>query len=506
MAKLKVKNKAGEEREVDESKVSLAEADGFLPVVTNGSEERRVSLSNMYLAEKDGFLPKKAISRIESGLRGAAQGASMGFADEITGGLEASKDFLTGDAELADLASQYEKRRDESRQNYKMSEQANPGTYMAGNVAGSLATIPLMPASAATAGGRILQAATTGAVTGYGANENRDKILQDMALGGAVGGVAGGAAEGISKAIRASADPMRELAKRAQVQATGATRVQAEAFRPEAGAFMLDEGLSGFGQSQAGLAEKLKQASKAELDNMLSSAKQASEAGDTVDVNAIVANLENKISELKSQHGNSKLVKELQRYVDDMYETGQGIITPEAAEAAKRLFREGVDYKDKIADKAQKIVSKEFQTATEKSITDKETLRKFLEAKNRYGIIAAPQKAAQKRALQLQQAPVGGLLDTATAAAASPAGIPAQLGAMAGRRIISPRVPATIAYTLDKTSKLIKSPPKMLGKYAPIIKNAAVRGPGAVSVTDFLLEQTDAEYRKMKQEMDNERD
>ncbi len=39
----------------------------------------------------------------ESALRGIAQGASLGFADEITGGGEAVKDTLTGKSKLKDF-------------------------------------------------------------------------------------------------------------------------------------------------------------------------------------------------------------------------------------------------------------------------------------------------------------------------------------------------------------------------------------------------------------------
>ena len=41
----------------------------------------------------------QADSMLESGVRGLAQGASFGFADEITGGLEALYDVATTDKE-----------------------------------------------------------------------------------------------------------------------------------------------------------------------------------------------------------------------------------------------------------------------------------------------------------------------------------------------------------------------------------------------------------------------
>ena len=55
MAILTVRNQTGDTRQVDESKVSLAEKDGFVPVVSNGTDEKLVKYSNLELAKKDGF-------------------------------------------------------------------------------------------------------------------------------------------------------------------------------------------------------------------------------------------------------------------------------------------------------------------------------------------------------------------------------------------------------------------------------------------------------------------
>lgn len=57
MKSYKVRNESGETFEVDEDKLSDAEKDGFLPVVSNGEEEHRVSPSDMQKAMADGFHP-----------------------------------------------------------------------------------------------------------------------------------------------------------------------------------------------------------------------------------------------------------------------------------------------------------------------------------------------------------------------------------------------------------------------------------------------------------------
>lgn len=47
-------------------------------------------------------------------------------------------------------------------------------------------------------------------------------------------------------------------------------------------------------------------------------------------------------------------------------------------------------------------------------------------------------------------------------------------------------------------AKLLDSAPARLGKFAPILQQAATRGGQALATTDFLLQQTDPEYQQVK--------
>jgi hypothetical protein len=136
-------------------------------------------------------LSKPKPSMLESGLRGAAQGASLGFADEITGGVES---LLTG--------KPYDQARDESRAAYDAAQKANPGTYLAGDVGGAVASsmIPgLNVAKAATIGGRIGTAALGGALSGLG-NSKADNAL-DMAKDTGTGAALAGGIQGAGEAL-----------------------------------------------------------------------------------------------------------------------------------------------------------------------------------------------------------------------------------------------------------------------------------------------------------------
>lgn len=120
-------------------------------------------------------------SQLESGVRGLAQGASLGFADEATAGLES----LFTDKTYQDALK-------ESRDNYHAAEKANPATYMTGNVAGAVGTafIPgLNVAKAGTFAGRLGTAALGGGLTGLGNSEAAD--AKDLAMDTGAGALMG---------------------------------------------------------------------------------------------------------------------------------------------------------------------------------------------------------------------------------------------------------------------------------------------------------------------------
>ena len=136
------------------------------------------------------------IGYAESGLRGTAQGLTMGSIDEITGFLES----LISD-------KSYEEARDESRSAYKEAEEANPGTYMAGDVAGSIGTmfVPgLGLAKGASLAAQTGKLGALGVAEGFGRSEEDtvSGLAKDAIIGGTIGAVAPGAIKGIGKAAK----------------------------------------------------------------------------------------------------------------------------------------------------------------------------------------------------------------------------------------------------------------------------------------------------------------
>jgi|GEM_PF-1716434 len=144
----------------------------------------------------------ESTSGLESGIRGAAQGASLGFADEITGGVEAGFDKLKGDERgLIDL---YKTKRDESRKAYKKAEQDNPDEYLGGQLAGGAASL-LVPVLNAGKGAQLAamvgKGALSGGLAGLGGSE---ADLTEGDIGGAALDAGTGAALGAGLSLAGS--------------------------------------------------------------------------------------------------------------------------------------------------------------------------------------------------------------------------------------------------------------------------------------------------------------
>jgi hypothetical protein len=171
------------------------------------------------------------ISKKQSAARGVAQGATLGFADEISGGVEAVVNKLKGDPE--ELGRLYKKYRDESRANFDEAQKANPASYTIGEVAGGIGTA-LVPGLGIAKGAKL--AATVGksaligagAGVGYSKSENAGDIAEDAARGAVTAGVLGGAAHAaapvLSRGVTAAGDKLKGSAQRWAARALGAER------------------------------------------------------------------------------------------------------------------------------------------------------------------------------------------------------------------------------------------------------------------------------------------
>lgn len=124
---------------------------------------------------------------LESLLRGGAQGATLGYADEAMGGLEAAGKKITGDQ--TDLAELYRKYRDIERQKNEAAKKENPKMFTAGELGGGAATM-LTPIGEIGTAGKALALGATSALGQSDADLTKGEVGQaakDTALGSAVG-------------------------------------------------------------------------------------------------------------------------------------------------------------------------------------------------------------------------------------------------------------------------------------------------------------------------------
>lgn len=121
------------------------------------------------MAVKEGVL--EGTSGVESAARGAAQGLSLGFADEIAAGVESTFTEKTYEDSVA-----------ESRENFRRAETDNPVAFTGGDIAGSIAGGLALPAGL---GAKVAGNVALGAASAVGRSE--DKSVADAAIGGALG-------------------------------------------------------------------------------------------------------------------------------------------------------------------------------------------------------------------------------------------------------------------------------------------------------------------------------
>lgn len=153
----------------------------------------------------------------ESFVRGAAQGATFGFQDEMAGmgaqspipgsaaasqttlGALSAPDVIAGGIRKLFGGGNYQQVRDQQRAENEQAQKANPGAYLGGTAVGAVASgAPLAAlATAPTIGGQVLRGAAVGAGMGaaQGAGEapEMSAVPNEAATGGAIGGALGAA-------------------------------------------------------------------------------------------------------------------------------------------------------------------------------------------------------------------------------------------------------------------------------------------------------------------------
>lgn len=166
------------------------------------------SLDEQYQQQLDALIAEKGIDPENvgrSGVAGVSSGASLGWNDEILGGLAAVEEALAG----GDVVGAYEANRDMRRRIRERAMEENPVTTIAGEIAGGFAIPGMGARNAAARGGQAAvrsaarQGAALGAVAGAGYGEGAGGSVGGALIGAPLGYVVGGQSEKLLRGLRA---------------------------------------------------------------------------------------------------------------------------------------------------------------------------------------------------------------------------------------------------------------------------------------------------------------
>lgn len=179
---------------------------------------------------------------VESGLRGAAQGVTAGFADEAGGAIKAIPGAMAAymnpqqSYSLSDLVKSYKSGRDEYRKNDALARQDNPLAFGTGEVAGTIGTA-FIPGGQVAKGASFLQkakgAAAMGAIQGAGTSQadltegNIEDLAKDTAEGALIGTTIQGAGSALGPVATGIADRTKNLAESRAVKAVTGQNISA---------------------------------------------------------------------------------------------------------------------------------------------------------------------------------------------------------------------------------------------------------------------------------------
>jgi len=471
--------------------------------------------------------PEEKPSIAQSALGGALQGATFGFADELAG---AGRALMDPEAiRRQGLLEAYKKQRDISRQRFAEEERANPKSYLAGELGGSIATAPL--AGAAT----LPRAMGLGAAYGLGKAqgsplEQAGEAVTGAALGGVGEKVIGAASPYIKQGLEKGAAKLSEvgqgLKEKAEPWALAATGAMLKDWRKagkydqvnKIGRDLLDEGVVTPFASRAKIAERAGEKAEIfgkeigdtlnELDNVVAEMKASAPADKRKAIygNHFINRIKNEV--LPGIYDNPAIVDEVAPAIEKKLEAiaekyKDKYLSFNEAEELKRQFQNLIKYEQRNPSakmegleslaKSMKGTVEDYAEEAAKKAGKPELLEKFQKAKSKYGSMAEAEKIAKDRLAReeanrfISPSDYGAGLSTGLAAAAKGAsGGAVGAATMAGSAInqLFRRFGSqTSAVTLDAVGNMLKTAPEKLGKYGPVFEQALrQRGPQALNV------------------------
>lgn len=437
-------------------------------------------------------------SPLESGIMGAAEGASLGWVDELAGALEAIGSNVgvrglggrlsdirleTPEEDQATFADVYRQGRDLRRAAYEQARRENPAAFTAGKVAGGIASGVSVPASAVTSLGRgAALGAGIGATTGLGEaqGEVSDQLtaaLTSGALGGAFG--AGGAA--LSRAMTPAAQSAKEQAARSAYRVTGGLKSDINKLYnrtpEEIGQELLDRGMVTLGTKRGSreLSEKILQ----DLKKFRTGQDKFLQTIDDIvpgsfNVTKVINKLRNEAAAVRSMAGkpNQSYANALDEEADiiaELYKDSPRISLQKALDL-KRQFDKGGKYQSPLSEKASVEASRDARQIISKEIDDTVSQLVSPEAASAYNQtrqgasrLMSAKDALEQAQMREQANKTFGLTDllsggagaTIGAVSGGPAALAGIIGGIAANKAISNYGASTTALALQKAARAL---------------------------------------------------
>lgn len=492
-----------------------------------------------------------ATSPVTAATTGVANGASMGFAPALGAIGKTAMDAITGvsgplaGGSLDDLIDEYRSQRDALKSSFAKAAAAHPSIATAGNIIGGGATMGGIGPAAMSTGGL----AATGAATGLG-NSNADltKAIQDpsqavqaakdagtgaltsLVVGKTLGGLMGKTGETLSPdstaltdtaetaAVR-SMNPIKSQMKNMMMkdQVTGPNGV---------GRALLDNGgVTPF----ATLADK-----QAAMSSLQESSGQA--IGDTMStldqMGAAAPSPGDLAKEVQNQALPLQNIKTAQPTYNALQDVGSDIGTlGDSAPDASNLpggYQQAQDIKGFVGDQVERAGGWNGPNPSEKNLAlrdvyhmingkieegaeaaakdsgDEDLLNNYLQAKSDYGNAKTAGKILNGSTASEASNNKIGLTSTIVGAGELATGNPVKaavtMGAWQAAKAYGNNF---VALSADKLADVVQNNPSVFGAFSGALKSAAARGGTSLAATDYILQQTNQDYRSKRNHIFN---
>lgn len=405
---------------------------------------------------------------------------------------------------------------------------------VAGGILGTPADAVTGPAGSMVGAGigGYLGTAAKNAINSYIDPEEAPKTLGAAVLDPIVGGAEQGALEGVGNAVAPAlkrlSDPvanyLKHLAEKKAIAATGVSGAQVfNKFPENAGRELLDRGIVTAGSNQAGIAKNATSALNSSRGKIGAALTALDEQGAQIPQSKIIDELRGRskvlsqdAASLDVSDGLGGLANRLERGAEDATEmtaanTAEGPLqTLSEAEKTKRGFQNKVNYNGSSLDNSvNKEAAGVYRNAVESEAvaTNPELAEAFAKEKKDYALLSPIEEAASKKAAVNDNSHglnLNHLGSRALGAAVGGeeghrhGGIAGGLAGAAAGALVAPRMTSTFAVGADRLADVFKAAPSAFGKFAPTLSNAAARGSNSLAATDYILQQSNPEYRQQR--------